>query len=289
MVATPRARRQRWPASRTTSRSGSPPGGVHAGRQRSARSHSRCGPARPATMIRPWVQSTSSMRSTLRPAVQPDATSTALGPVLQHPARQGPVGPDAAQDRAPQGLVLGQPGPYPPVVGPAVRRVAAHQQLVDRIVAGADDHGRVRPVLEQAPLPPQQPLQVGRVELAKAAPQHQLVAAGDHADRVQLQAAEVAGHLHDPVGAGRRARAAQVLAGDEQPAGQRRVDGARCWWHLPVRRADRAPRRCRRQGRWSRCGRWRRRAGAGRGCGQGPRRRRCHPRSRAPAACRSGC
>ena len=110
------------------------------------------------------------------------------GPVLEGAGREGPAGAELAQDRAAQRLVGGQPGPQPPVVGGAVRGVAAHQQRVDRVVAGADDRGRVRPVLEQAPLAPEQRLQVGGVVGAEAAPQDQLVAAGDHADRVELEA-----------------------------------------------------------------------------------------------------
>ena len=257
-------------ARRTTSRSGGRRVGAHAGRQRSARSQTRCWPWRPATMMRPWVQRRSSMRSTLRPWVQPLDCQSVAARSSSARVGSGPPDPELAQDRAAQGLVVGQPGAQ---LGVAGARVAAHQQRVDRVVAGADDRGRVRPVLEQAPVAPEQRVQVGQVVAAQAAPEDQLVAAGDHADRVELEGAQVGGHRHDRLGAGRRRRrAGQALAADDQPARQARVKRPERPRHLG--------------GRPRRCGRWRRWVGVGRGCGPGPRRRRCRPRSRVPAAAR---
>jgi hypothetical protein len=83
-----------------------------------------------------------------------------------------------------------------------------------REVFGEDERGGMRPVLEQAPLVPQEAVQVGRVVSAEAAPEDEEVGARDCARWVELQAAEVADGLEDGVGA----IPCEPLARDCEPA-----------------------------------------------------------------------
>jgi hypothetical protein len=81
-------------------------------------------------------------------------------------------------------------------------------------VFGEDERGGVRPVLEQAPLLPQEAIEVGRVVGAQAAPEDEEVGARDCTRWIELKAAEVADGLEDAV----RAIAGETLARDRQPA-----------------------------------------------------------------------
>ena len=81
-------------------------------------------------------------------------------------------------------------------------------------VFGEDERGGVRPVLEQAPLLPQEAIEVGRVVGAQAAPEDEEVGARDCARWIELKAAEVADGLEDAV----RAIAGETLARDREPA-----------------------------------------------------------------------
>src|SRR5437588_6836835 len=61
---------------------------------------------------------------------------------------------------------------------------------------------------------------------SQAAPQHEQVAAGYRADRIELQAADVGEDVHDACGLRLRSGAGQPLASNRHAAGSGRGDGA---------------------------------------------------------------
>jgi hypothetical protein len=71
----------------------------------------------------------------------------------------------------------------------------------------------VGPVLEEAPLVPEQAFELRWVVPAEAAPEHEQVTPRDDADRVELEAAELADERENAVGA----RPAEPLFNDGQP------------------------------------------------------------------------
>ncbi len=89
----------------------------------------------------------------------------------------------------------------------------------------------MRPVLKQPALAPEQRVEIVHVIGAQAAPEHELMAARDDRDRIELQAAEVAHHVE--VAAGIRGGwwwSGQALARDRQAAGKgggQRAHGSR--------------------------------------------------------------
>src|SRR3990172_9455074 len=126
------------------------------------------------------------------------------------------VAPNALEDVAPEFFVLPDPRAGAPAPG-----VGAHERAVERVVLGEDDGGAVSPVLEEPALLPEELIQVRRVVRAKAAEQHQLMAARDDADRVELQTAQVAHDFYHAIGIRLWERPGQALLSDGQAAGER--------------------------------------------------------------------
>ena len=84
---------------------------------------------------------------------------------------------------------------------------------MDGQVFDQDERGRVRPVLEEAPLLPHEPVELTRLEDPEPTPEDEQVGARDGAGRVELQAAKVADDLEDSV----RPVTGESLAFDREP------------------------------------------------------------------------
>jgi hypothetical protein len=167
-----------------------PFGGASGDRTRSVRSQSFWIPSRPATMIAPDPHRNPSIRSTLRsfgPAARPPRLprQAAGDPPREHRA----VAADLPEHGALEPRVGRHPvqaAAVPP--GPVVAEVPAHVPGVDRVILGEHDRGRVRPVLVDRAVAPQQSVQVLRVEPRDPCAEHQVRAPRHDRDRVELHA-----------------------------------------------------------------------------------------------------
>ena len=118
--------------------------------------------------------------------------------VLERPGWQWPVAPQPCKDVAAQGIT---------------RRESSHEPTVDGKLL--DRHDK-RPVLQEAPLTPQEALQVLGIVRAQPAPQHEQVATRDNVGRIELETAEAACDGHDPFGVGRWTGPGEELRPDRQ-------------------------------------------------------------------------
>jgi hypothetical protein len=73
----------------------------------------------------------------------------------------------------------------------------------------------MRPVLEQAILLPQELVELRQVIPTDPAKQHQLMTAGHHADRIQLQTAQRLDDWQELLGGGHNSGPGKALFGDE--------------------------------------------------------------------------
>ena len=123
------------------------------------------------------------------------------------------MAPQPCKDVAAQGGVALQEPPHPSRPGGITRRESSHEPTVDGKLL--DRHDK-RPVLQEAPLTPQEALQVLGIVRAQPAPQHEQVATRDHVGRIELKTAEAARDGHDPLGVGRWTRPREELRPDRQ-------------------------------------------------------------------------
>ena len=222
---TPRARNRCAASRRSASRSGTV---SVAGYQRSARSQSRW-PAPAADDGDLAVDVEGLQHAADVPAAVPAMlVATVHRPVLELAREQRAPPLELAQDIAPEGGVLLHELP-PPAVALEGRRapVPAHEgpqerERLDRI------HERVE--LDEPALLPQQPVELGRVEVAEAAPEDEVLRRRDGRDRVELEEAEPPNGVQHPA-----RRAVEQLRAHRDPPGVREAHPPRHGASVPSR------------------------------------------------------
>ena len=135
----------------------------------------------------------------------------ALGAVVELAGEQRASLLELSHDVAPERPVLGHELSHPAFVRvvrrrpPAAHHAADHRQRLDRPDEGVP--------LEQRPLLPEQPVELGAVEGAEPAPEHELLRRRDGGDRVELEVAELPHGREHVV-----RRAVERLGADRDPA-----------------------------------------------------------------------
>ncbi len=181
--------------------------------------------------------------------VRPAARTPRLArQAARDPAREhGAVAADLREHRAFEPRVGRHPVQAPSVPPrPVVAGVLPHVPRVDGMVLDEDDRGRVRPVLVDRAVAPQQPVQVLRVEPRDPAPEHQQGAPSHDRDRVELHAPDGTDDAEHRLRARAGRRTRQALDGDGQSARRRPVDRSERSRHAVRRASCRCPRSRRR-------------------------------------------